>query len=335
METEGLKENTFSSLFTRAAGAMMMGAETIIRESMFLGMMTKKEYDAYEKSGMLKPAAEAVSKERMVKMVDRINRVQSKTGHINTRLYSSETLGQALGVFKRWIIDYIKLFLSNEATITMTWEDENGVKQTSVDTTKGLLNTLFSKSSLSLKNWIDAIRTPTVELENSNDINGKNLKAVFKLACVVAALKTVGGLGYDDDDNDGHDDSTGMSYLDYNVWKKAALSLADDFTDMTDFTFVNFLMANPIARTAENVVRVVTLGTQTISGNEKARYQYNNAKGKKGELKLFDAALRVVPYNNLYRTLDGVNERVTGNSVFGNADYKPKPKSKNKKEEDN
>ncbi len=331
METEGLKENTFSSLFTRAAGAMMLGAETIIRESMFLGMMTKKEFEAYEKSGMIKSAQDTVGKERMVKIVDRINRVQSKTGHINTRLYSSETLGQALGVFKRWIIDYLKLFLSNESTITMTWEDENGVKQTSVDTTKGLLNTLFSKASLSRENWIKAITTPTAELEETNNINVKNLKSVIKLACVVAVLKSLGGLGYDDDDNDGHDDSTGMSYLDYNAWKKAALSLADDFTDMTDFTFVNFLMANPIARTAENIVRVITLGAQTITGNEKARYQGNTAKGKDGELKFFDAALRVVPYNNLYRSLDGVNERLTGNSVFGNADYKPKPR-KNKEE---
>jgi hypothetical protein len=111
--------------FTELGHALTRYGEFQIQGSMFLGLMTKEEYDSFEykknKQGIdelvfkdnITPAEQKALKEKFIAYKNRVSDIQGKYADIDRRNIMNGEAGKAAFTFKVWLPDFIRIRFGN------------------------------------------------------------------------------------------------------------------------------------------------------------------------------------------------------------------------------
>lgn len=307
---------TLGSHFTRLSMYLVEKGEEFIQGSMFLGSLSDEEYNNIAKNIDDESVAreELLSNERLSKITKRITDVQGKYWAQDKRNYSLFALYRLVGQFKTWLPDTIRMWVKKEET-NMYGQTSKGVLNTFAGHFKNLYQDIVDngmKETVSgrMKSGKDfltnkEVRNAWLESDDADTINTRReLKALTIFGTLFGAYALFHG-GDDDEDK---------------TIAKEVMSLIRQLGTIFDVTNYVAWASAPAAETISKMmlfVKALALGET---------YKTNSIWGYRGELKVFDKAIQMVPYSHGIQVLDytfhksGITEGV-GLEPIKNYDY--------------
>lgn len=176
-------------LFDNLAHGLTRAGEYYIQGSMFMGLMTEKDFDSFEykknKDGVdelvLKQGIdEKEFKDRMISNKNRVSDIQGKYSEKDRRNFMAGEFGKMVGQFKVWVPDWWKERFGEEYITADGQTKKGSYRNFTVDATKDLIEQVKAEGPKAIWNNKEAMT---------------NLKGALSVA-VLLSLK----LGGDDDD---------------------------------------------------------------------------------------------------------------------------------------